>query len=70
MSITVKNLSFTYSRKTPYEKAALKDVNLVVNDGDFVGIIGHTGSGKSTFLQHVNGLIQIGRASCRERVCL
>ena len=39
MSITVKNLSFTYSRKTPYEKAALKDVNLVVNDGDFVGII-------------------------------
>lgn len=59
MSITVKNLSFTYSRKTPYEKAALKDVNLVVNDGDFVGIIGHTGSGKSTFLQHVNGLIRV-----------
>lgn len=59
MSITVKNLSFTYSKKTPYEKAALKDVNLTINDGDFVGIIGHTGSGKSTFLQHLNGLIRV-----------
>lgn len=59
MAIIVKNLSFTYSKKTPYEKNALKDVNLTINDGDFVGIIGHTGSGKSTFIQHINGLIKV-----------
>ncbi|MEG1609373.1 MAG: ATP-binding cassette domain-containing protein, partial [Clostridia bacterium] len=50
MSIVIKNLSFSYSRKSPYEKKALDNVNLQINDGDFVGIIGHTGSGKSTFI--------------------
>ena len=59
MSIIVKNLSFTYSPKTPYEKKALDDVNLTINEGDFVGVVGHTGSGKSTFLQHINGLIKL-----------
>ncbi len=58
MSIIVKNLSFTYSAKTPYEKKALDNINLEINDGDFLGIIGHTGSGKSTFIQHINGLIK------------
>ncbi|MGN0771273.1 MAG: energy-coupling factor transporter ATPase [Christensenellales bacterium] len=63
MSIVVKNLSFTYSSGTAYQKKALEDINLVINEGDFVGIVGHTGSGKSTFIQHLNGLIkpQIGQ---------
>lgn len=56
-SIIIKNLSFTYSRKTPYEKKALDNISLTINEGEFVGIIGHTGSGKSTFIQHINGLI-------------
>ncbi len=58
MSIVVKNLSFTYGQGTAFAKKALDDVNLTINDGDFVGIIGHTGSGKSTFIQHINGLIK------------
>lgn len=56
--IKVSNLSFIYSRKTPYEKTALSDINLTINEGEFVGIIGHTGSGKSTFIQHLNALIK------------
>lgn len=56
-NIIIENLSFTYSRKTPFEKKALIDINLEINEGEFVGIIGHTGSGKSTFIQHLNGLI-------------
>lgn len=58
MSIVVKNLSFTYGVGTAFCKKALDDINLTVNEGDFVGIIGHTGSGKSTFIQHINGLIK------------
>ncbi|MDD7350669.1 MAG: energy-coupling factor transporter ATPase [Clostridia bacterium] len=58
MSIVVKNLSFTYGTGTAYQKKALDDINLVINEGDFVGIVGHTGSGKSTFIQHINGLIK------------
>lgn len=57
-SIEIKNLTYTYSKKTPYEKVALKNINLTINEGDFLGIIGHTGSGKSTFIQHINGLIK------------
>lgn len=57
-NIEIKNLTFTYSKKTPYEKVALNGINLVINEGDFLGIIGHTGSGKSTFIQHLNGLIK------------
>lgn len=57
MPIVIENLSFTYMKKTPFQKTALKDVNLTVNDGELLGIIGATGSGKSTLIQHFNGLI-------------
>lgn len=57
MPIVVTDLTYTYSRKTAYEKTALRDVNLRIEEGTCVGIIGHTGSGKSTFIQHLNGLI-------------
>ena len=59
MSIVVKDLSFTYGVKSPYEKKAISNINLTINDGDFLGIVGHTGSGKSTFIQHLNGLIRV-----------
>ena len=59
MSIVVKDLQFTYSANSPYETRALKDINLTINEGDFLGIVGHTGSGKSTFIQHLNGLIRV-----------
>ncbi|MDR3292678.1 MAG: ATP-binding cassette domain-containing protein [Clostridiales bacterium] len=58
MSITVKNLSYIYMKGTPYEKKALDGVSLVISDGDFLGIIGSTGSGKSTFIRHLNGLLK------------
>ena len=56
--IETKNLSFTYGVGTPFEKHAVKDVNLEIKQGEFLGIIGHTGSGKSTFIQMLNGLIK------------
>lgn len=59
MSIVIKNLQFTYSAKSPYETKALDDINLEINEGEFLGIVGHTGSGKSTFIQHLNGLIKV-----------
>ncbi len=58
MSIVIENLSYTYMPGTPFEKEALKDINLKIEDGEFVGIIGHTGSGKSTLIQHFNGLLK------------
>ena len=58
MSIEVSNLTYTYMPGTPYEKTALKQVNLRIEEGHFVGIIGHTGSGKSTLIQHLNGLLK------------
>ncbi len=57
-AVEIKNLSFVYSKKTPYEKLALKNINLSVEKGTFLGVIGSTGSGKSTLLQHLNGLIK------------
>lgn len=57
MSICAEHISFVYGQGTPYEKTALDDVNVTIHKGEFVGIIGHTGSGKSTFIQHLNGLI-------------
>lgn len=59
MSIVVKNLSYTYSPKTPYEKQALYDVSFRINKGETVGVIGSTGSGKSTLSQHLNALIRM-----------
>lgn len=58
MSITLEHINYTYSEGTAYEKKALKDINLEIPHGQFVGIIGHTGSGKSTLIQHLNGLIK------------
>lgn len=58
MSIELKHINYIYSSGTAYEKQALKDINLDIPQGQFVGIIGHTGSGKSTLIQHLNGLIR------------
>lgn len=56
--LETKNLTFTYSQGTPFEKTAVDNVNLNIEKGELVGIIGHTGSGKSTLVQMLNGLIQ------------
>ena len=56
--IDIEGLSYTYMKGTPYERLALKDVNITVDSGDIVGIIGSTGSGKSTLVQHFNGLLK------------
>ena len=56
MSIALEHLTYQYSPGTAYEKQALKDVSLEISQGQFVGIIGHTGSGTSTLIQHLNGL--------------
>ena len=56
--LKTENLNFVYSENTPFEMAALKNVNIEIEKGDFVGIIGHTGSGKSTLVQHFNGLVK------------
>ena len=58
MSIKLENLNFVYGQGTVYEKQALTDISLEIPSGRFVGIIGHTGSGKSTLIQHFNGLIR------------
>lgn len=58
MSIKIENLTHTYMQKTPFEKKALDDVNLIIEDGEFLALIGHTGSGKSTLIQHLNGLLE------------
>ncbi|MCS6130709.1 energy-coupling factor transporter ATPase [Clostridium botulinum] len=58
MSIKVENLIHIYMPKTPFEKVALDNVNIEIEDGEFVALIGHTGSGKSTFIQHLNGLLE------------
>lgn len=58
MSVEIKSLNYFYSQGTPYEKHALKDISFKISDGEFVGLIGHTGSGKSTLIQHINRLIK------------
>lgn len=58
MSIRIEHLNYTYSNGTVFEQHALKDINLELPDGQFIGIIGHTGSGKSTLIQHLNGLLK------------
>jgi energy-coupling factor transport system ATP-binding protein len=56
--ISIENLSYIYSAGTPFEKAAVDDVSIDIEKGEFIGVIGHTGSGKSTFVQHLNGLLK------------
>ena len=58
MSIKIENLTHIYMPKTPFEKKALDNINLTIEDGEFLALIGHTGSGKSTLIQHLNGLLE------------
>ena len=58
MPIVVEKLSYSYMQGSALSHAALKEVSLTVHDGEFLGLIGHTGSGKSTLVQHLNGLLQ------------
>ena len=58
MSIKVENLTYIYNEGLPFEQRALDDVSFEIKDGDFVGLIGHTGSGKSTLIQHLNGIMK------------
>lgn len=58
MGIVIQHLNYVYAEGGPFETQALKDINLTIEDGEFIGLIGHTGSGKSTLIQHLNGLIK------------
>lgn len=58
MSMILDKINYVYSQGTAYERHALRDVSLKIEDGEFIGIIGHTGSGKSTLIQHLNGLLK------------
>ena len=61
MSLEVKHVFYTYQEGSPTESHALQDICLTVNEGEFLGIVGHTGSGKSTLIQHLNGLLKPSR---------
>ena len=56
--IETKNLTYTYGAGTPFSKTAIEDVNIAIKKGEFIGLIGHTGSGKSTLIQQLNGLLR------------
>lgn len=58
MSISIQNLNHIYSKNGPFERIAVNDISIDIADGEFIGIIGHTGSGKSTLIQHLNGLLK------------
>ena len=58
MSMKLKKVSYVYSEGDAFEKKALDEISLEIPDGQFIGIIGHTGSGKSTLIQHLNGLLR------------
>lgn len=58
MSISIQKLTHIYMESTPFESIAIKDIDLEIEDGEFIGLIGHTGSGKSTLIQHLNGLLR------------
>lgn len=63
MAISLEHVSYTYMQGTPYEKEALKNVSLKIQKGEFVAVIGHTGSGKSTLIQNLNGLLHPTRGT-------
>ena len=65
--IDIKDLTFTYSAKSPFASKALNGINLHIDEGEFFGIIGHTGSGKSTLVQHLNALIKLPQAQKKYR---
>lgn len=58
MPIKIEDLSYVYSNGGPFEKVAIHDINIEIEDGEFIGVIGHTGSGKSTLIQHLNGILK------------
>ena len=58
MALEIKQLSHIYSKGSPFESIALKDIDAVIENGEFIGLIGHTGSGKSTLIQHLNGILK------------
>lgn len=58
MALEIKQLSHIYSKGSPFESVALKDIDAVIENGEFIGLIGHTGSGKSTLIQHLNGILK------------
>lgn len=58
MGIKIEKLDYVYMQGSPFERKALDNINLKINDGEFIGLIGHTGSGKSTLVQHLNGLLK------------
>lgn len=58
MGIKIEHLDYVYMQGSPFERKALDNINLEINDGEFIGLIGHTGSGKSTLVQHLNGLLK------------
>ena len=57
MSIVIKNLTHIYNEGMPFASTALDNISIEIKDRDFVGLIGHTGSGKSTLIQHLNGIL-------------
>ncbi|WP_232699823.1 energy-coupling factor transporter ATPase [Brevibacillus daliensis] len=65
MQISFENVSYVYGKGTPFEKAAISDVSFSIPSGSFVGVIGQTGSGKSTLIQHVNGLLKPSAGTIR-----
>ena len=58
MGLKIEKLDYVYMQGSPFERKALDNINLEINDGEFIGLIGHTGSGKSTLVQHLNGLLK------------
>ena len=65
MLLELKNVCYTYNKDTSFSVNALENINLQIPEGQFVGVIGHTGSGKSTLIQHFNGLIRPTNTICR-----